>query len=340
MRPATSCSESIFLSVRFAPNIKYWLHCLVVALAASTAVSGALAQYPTKPIRILVPFAPGGGADNSARIISLPLSLALGQPILVENRTGADGAIAADAVIKSVPDGHTLLFGTNTALVAVPLLRKSPPYDSREAFTPIGLIGRFVFFVFINPSVPANTVAEFIQHARSNPGKLNYASGNSTALVATAQLMRLAGISMVNVPYKGDAPAILDLMAGRVQFAMITTASALALAKEGRLRVLATLLPQRSNLAPEVPTMIEAGLSGVSISPWASLLGPAKMPREIVDRLSRELNAVLKRSEVREQLARQAFEAEGSTPEAMAAFLAEQTDSWGRAIKDAGIQPD
>ncbi len=316
------------------------LRLTAVLIALAAAASGAVAQYPSRAIKVVVPFPPGGGADNAARIIGQPLSQALGQPILVENRAGADGAIAADSVIKSAPDGYTLFFGTNTALVAVPVLRKSAPYDSREAFTPVGLIGRFVFFAYINPSVPAHSVAEFIQYARNNPGKLNYASGNSTAIVATVQIMRQAGIAMVHVPYKGDAPAIADLMAGRVQFAMITTASALALAKEGRLRILATLSPQRSSLAPDVPTLIEAGVSGVSISPWASLLGPAKMPREVVERLSRELNGVLRQGEVREKLSRQAFEAEGSSPEEMAAFLGEQIDSWGRAVKDAGIQPD
>jgi len=323
--------------------MKKWLHKLSIAglnLAAAAVATAAFAQYPAKPIRIVVPFPPGGGADNSARIVGQSLSQALGQPILIENRAGADGVIGAEAVINAAPDGYTLFFGTNTALVAVPVLRKNPPYDSRAAFTPISLIGRFVFFAYVSASVPANTVAEFIQYAKSNPGKLNYGTGSSTAIVATVQLMRLAGISMVQVPYKGEAPTIADLMAGRVQFAMLTTASALALAKEGRLRVLATLLPQRSSLAPEVPTLVEAGLSGVSILPWASLLGPAKMPREMVERLSRDLNVVLKRTEVREQLSRQAFEAAGSSPEAMTAFLAEQIDSWGRAVKEAGIPPE
>jgi len=323
--------------------MKKSLHYLSVAfvnLAAVAMVSAAFAQYPSKPIRIIVPFPPGGGADNSSRIIGQALSQGLGQTLLIENRAGADGVIGAEAVINAAPDGYTLFFGTNTALVAVPVLRKNPPYDSRVAFAPISLLGRFVFFAYISSTVPANTLTEFIQHAKNNPGKLNYGTGNSTAIVATVQMMRLAGISMVQVPYKGDAPTIADLLAGRVQFAMITTASALALAKEGRLRVLATLLPNRSSLAPEVPTMVEAGLSGVSILPWASLLGPAKMPRDAVDRLSRELNVVLKRTEVREQLSRQAFEAEGSSPEAMTAFLAEQIDSWGRAVKEAGIPPE
>ena len=322
--------------------MKNWLHCLSVASITLAAVmaSTAFAQYPVKPVRIIVPFPPGGGADNSSRIIGQALSQALGQSMLIENRAGADGAIGAEAVINSAPDGYTLFFGTNTALVAVPVLRKNPPYDSRVVFSPISLLGRFVFFAYVSAQVPANTVAEFIQHAKSNPGKLNYGTGSSTAIVATVQMMRLAGISMVQVPYKGEAPTIADLLGGRVQFAMITTASALALAKEGRLRVLATLLPNRSSLAPEVPTLAEAGLAGVSILPWASLLGPAKMPREAVDRLSRELNVLLKRSDVREPLSRQAFEAEPSSPEAMAAFLAEQIDSWGRAVKDAGIPPE
>jgi tripartite-type tricarboxylate transporter receptor subunit TctC len=323
--------------------MKQCLRCLSVAfvgLFSAVWVSVALAQYPAKPVRIIVPFPPGGGADNSSRIIAQALSQSLGQSMLVENRAGADGLIGAEAVITAPPDGYTLFFGTNTALVALPVLRKVPPYDSRVAFTPISLLGRFVFFAYASTNVPANSVAEFIQHAKANPGKLNYGTGNSTAIVATVQMMRLAGISMVQVPYKGDAPTIADLVAGRVQFAMITTASALALAKEGRLRVLATLLPNRSSLAPEVPTLAEAGLAGVSILPWASLLGPAKMPRDAVDRLSRELNVLLKRADVREQLSRQAFEAEASTPEAMSAFLTEQIDSWGRAVKEAGIPPE
>ncbi len=314
------------------------LAALMLVLAGAGA--SALAQYPAKPIRLLVPFPAGGGADNTARIVAQALSQSLGQPLVVDNRGGADGAIAADAVIKAAPDGYTLFFGTNTSLVAVPILRRNPPYDAREAFTPVGLIGRFLFFVFINPAVPANTVAEFIQYARSNPGKLNYGTGHSTAIVATVQLMKAGGFTMVQVPYKGDAAVIADLMSGQIQFAMITTASALSLARDGRLRVLATLLPERSSLAQEVPTLAEAGLGGVSVSPWAALLGPAKMPREIVDRLSRALDTVLKRSDVREQLGRQAFAAEASSPEAMGAFLAEQTDSWGRAVREAGIQPD
>ena len=322
--------------------MKKLLDRLVAALLIMIAggISGAFAQYPSKPIRIVVPFPPGGAADNATRIVSQPLSQVFSQPVIVENRAGADGAIAADVVIRSPADGYTLFFGTNTALVAVPVLRKAPPYDAREAFTPIGLVGRFLFFVFVNPSVPAKTIPEFIQYAKSNPGKLNYGTGSSTAIIATMQMMRLAGISMVHVPYKGEAAAIADLLAGHVHFAMITTASALSLAKEGRLRNLATLLPSRSSIAPEVPTLVEAGLNGVSVTPWAALLGPAKLPREIVERLSRELNIVLKRSDVREQLSRQAFEAEGSSPEAMTAFLAEQTGTWARAAKEAGIQPD
>lgn len=322
--------------------MKKWTGRLAAALVImiASAISVAFAQYPSKPIRIIVPFPTGGAADNTTRIVSQPLSQQLGQPVIVENRAGADGAIAADVVIKSAADGYTLFFGTNTALVAVPVLRKNPPYDSREAFTPIGLVGRFLFFVFVNSSVPARTVPEFIQHSRNNPEKLNYGTGSSTAIIATMQMMRLAGINMVHVPYKGEAAAITDLLAGHIDFAMVTTASALSLAKEGRLRNLATLLPQRSSLAPEVPTLVEAGVNGVSVTPWAALLGPAKLPREIVDQLSRELNIVLKRTDVREQLSRQAFEAEGSSPEAMTAFLAEQAGAWARAAKEAGIQPD
>jgi tripartite-type tricarboxylate transporter receptor subunit TctC len=298
------------------------------------------AQYPSKPIRLVVPFPPGGAADLAARVVVQPLSQGLGQPIIIENKSGADGAIAGDAVLRAAPDGYTLLFATNTGLCAAPTLRKNPPYDPIADFTPVSMIGKFGFFLFVHADVPAKTVPELLAYVRANPGKLNYGTGNSTSIIATAQLAQLEKLDMVHVPYKGDAPVTIDLVAGRVQMVFATPGSALPHAKEGRLRVLATLLPNRSALIPEAPTMAEVGLTKLSIASWAGLFGPAKLPREIVDRLAREMKTVMARADVREQLGRYAFEGESSSPEELGAFLKEQLGVWRQTIKDTGIQPD
>jgi tripartite-type tricarboxylate transporter receptor subunit TctC len=307
----------------------------VLALAAPVA-----AQYPNKPLRLIVPFPPAGAADLAARVVAQPLSQALGQPIVVENRPGADGAIAADAVIKAAPDGYTLFFGTNTAMCAVPALRKNPPYDPVTEFTPVSLVGKFGFFLFVHPDVPAQTVAELLAYARANPGKLNYATGNSTSLLATAQLKSLEHLDIVEIPYKGDAPATTDLVAGHVQLMFATAGTAVPFVKDGKLRALATLLPSRSSLLPDVPTLAEAGLPLISILPWAGLFGPAKMPKEIVDRLATEMAAVLARPDVREQLDRYAFAGQSSTPAELATLLREQLDAWRRTVREVGIARD
>jgi tripartite-type tricarboxylate transporter receptor subunit TctC len=274
------------------------------------------------------------------RLIAQPLGTALGQPVVVENRPGADGAIAADATIKSAPDGYTLFMATNSSLSAVPALRKAPPYNPITDFTPISRVGTFSFFLFVNPQVPAKNVTELISYIRANPGKLNYAGATSTGIMAAAQLASYAKLDMVRVPYKGEAPATIDLVSGQVQLIFATPTHALGPAKEGRLRVLATLLNQRSPLLPEVPTMAEANAPKLSIIPWAGFFGPAKLPPEIVAKVNRDLNTVLKRPEVREQIERQSFEVQGSTPEEMAAFVREQLDVWKTAVKDSGIAPD
>lgn len=310
------------------------------AILALALGAGAAAQYPAKAVRLVVPFPPGGAADLAARAIAQPLSQGLGQLVLIENRAGADGAIAADSVMKAAPDGYTLFFATNTSFCAVPAMRRNPPYDPVADFTPVSLIGKFGFFLFVNSAVPATTLPELLAYIRANPGKLNYGTGNSTSIVATAQLKLLERLDMLQVPYKGDAPATADLIAGRVQLMFATPGTALPQVKEGRLRALATLLPNRSPLLPEVPTAAEAGLLKLSITPWAGLFGPAKLPKEIVARLARETGIVLARPELREQLGRYAFEAQSSTPGEMAAFLKEQLEVWRRTVKEVGIQPE
>ena len=313
---------------------------LIAALALGTLCAGAQAQYPNKPVRLIVPFPPGGAAELGARIFAQPLGQALGQPMIIETKPGADGAIAADATMKAAPDGYTLFYATNTAFSWVPAVRKNPPYDPLNDFTPVSMIGIFGFFVFSHPSVPANNMAELLAYIRANPGKLNYASGNSTAMLSTAQLVQREKLDVVHIPYKGDGPLSIDLLGGRVHFAIATPGAAAPQVKEGKLRVLATLLPSRSALLPQAPTMAESGLAGLSITPWGGIFGPKGMPRDIADRLSRELIALLKRPAVREAFGLLAFEPRGSTPEELAAFTKQQLEVWRRVVGEVGIKPE
>jgi tripartite-type tricarboxylate transporter receptor subunit TctC len=313
---------------------------VLASVALAVLCSGVHAQYPNKPVRLIVPFPPGGAAEVGARIFAQPLGQALGQPVVIETKPGADGAIAADATMKAAPDGYTLFYATNTAFSWVPAVRKDPPYDPVNDFTPVSLVGQFGFFLFSHPSVPATNMKELFAHIRANAGKLNYGSGNSTSIVSTAQLLQREKLDVVHVPYKGDGPLMVDLLGGRVHFAIATPGTAAPQVREGKLRALATLLPSRSALLPDAPTMAEAGLKELSVTPWGGIFGPKGLPRDITDRVSRELQAVLKRPEVREAFGKLAFEPRGSTPEELAAYTREQLAVWRRAIADAGIKPE
>ena len=299
----------------------------------------AAAQFPSKPLRLIVGFPPGGAADVTIRIIAQGLSAQLGQPVTVENRPGAESVIAANAVRESAPDGHTLFMGTNTAMVAVPS-RANPPYDPFRDFTPISTLGSFTMFLVVSPKVPARSVAEFLDHVRANPGKLNYASSNSAALLAAVQLLAPQKLQMTHVPYKGDAAALNDLMTDRIQMMFGTGTGVPPLVKDGRIRALATLLKARSPLLPEVPTGAEVNVQGISIVPWAAIFGPGKMPEDLARRISRDINAVLSRADTREQFDRQGFEPSGSSPQALAAFHKAQWDSWIRTVREQGLKFD
>ena len=294
-------------------------------------------SYPNKPIRLIVPFPAGGAADIVARIITHALSEALGQPLIIDNRGGADGAIAGDAVKNAVPDGYTLLLATATGLSAVPAMRKQPPYDPITAFTPISMVGKFGLFLFVHESVPAKTVPEFLNYVRANPGKVNYATGNGTSVITTAQLALIEKLQMQHIPYRGDAPASADLIAGRVQMMIGTPGNSMPQVQEGRLRVLATLLSRRSPLAPDAPTTAEIGLTGLTITPWAGLFGPAKLPREVVDRVAAAMKTTSARQDVRGLLDKIAFELQSSTPEDMATLLKDQLEVW-RTVQEVGIE--
>jgi tripartite-type tricarboxylate transporter receptor subunit TctC len=308
-----------------------------VVLTVAGVGTSALAQYPNRPVRVIVPFPAGGAADTITRIIAQPLGQALGQQVLVDNRPGADGAIAASAVMHAPADGYTLFMATSSALSAVPAMRKVPPYDPDADFTPISKIGTFSFFLYVNPAVPASTVGELVTYIRSQPGKVNFAGATSTGTMAAVEFASSAKLDMVRVPYKGEAAATIDLVSGQVQLMFATPTNAGAAAADGRLKVLATLLPQRSSALPDVPTMRESGVPGASIVAWAGLFGPARLPPEIVGKLHRELNSVLNQPKVREQIALQAVEVQGSTPEELSAYMKQQLESWKAAVRDSGV---
>src|SRR3989441_5978460 len=310
-----------------------------VAVLGLIAIPAA-AQYPSKPIRIVVSLAAGGTADAVARIIAQPLSETLGQPVAVDNRPGAEGAIAGEVVAKSAPDGYTILFSGNSSMLGVPILRKTPPYEVIADFAPITLLGKIAFFLVVHPSVPAKTLSELIDYARANPGRLNYATGSVNEILAFAQLKSLANVDMVQVPYKGGAPAMPDLLSARIQLIIIPSTLVAPLVKEGRLRALATLLPKRSSLFPSVPTIAEAGMPRLTVVPWSALFAPAKTPKDIVERLAREVDVLLRRPEIRGQFEKHGFEPGGSTPGELGAFLKQQLIEWGDAARSAGLKPE
>ena len=316
--------------------------CLLIAaiLTVAAFLSPAGAQtYPNRPVKMVVPFGPGTITDTLTRIYAQELSQVLGQPVVVINKGGADGSIGATEVVRSAPDGYTLLVAPNSSIAVVPLLRKVPPYDPLADFTPISFMGDTTFLIVVHPSLPVTTLPELIAHAKANPNKLNYATANTTSIVSMALLATNNKLDMQHVPYKSEPEAIPDLLAGQVQMMMASLATVGPHVKAGTLRALSTALPERSQLFPDIPSIIEAGQPKFPIGPWGALMGPAKLPPEIVARLNKETVAVLAKPEVREQMQKIGFAAKSSTPEEMAAFLKDQIAIWKTALQDAGIEP-
>lgn len=300
----------------------------------------AHAQYPARPVRVIVPFPAGSATDTITRILASSVGASLGQPLLVENKAGADGAIAAAEVAKAPADGYTLLMATNSPMSAVPAMKKSPPYDPLADFTPITDIGRYTFFIVVHPSVPAKTLAELISHARASPGRLNYATGNTTGIVSTAYFASLADIRLVHVPYKGEPQAIADLVAGRVHLMFASSTTSVPHVREGRLRALVTTLAKRSALLPDVPTIAEAGMPQFSLTSWAGLFAPARLPGDVLQRLNREFVAAMGRAEVQEAMEKQAFALSPSSPQRLGEFVREQLESYRTVLRAAGVQPE
>ena len=312
----------------------------IAAFLLALLLTPAAAQYPSKPVRVIIHFPAGGSTDFVARVLSQALSESMGQPFVVENRTGADGAIAAAAVVQSPPDGHTLFIATNTAMVQVPLLQKKPPYDPLAAFAPVSLVGRYTFLLVVTPNLGVSNFGEFIAYARKNPGKINFSTYSGASHLAYAQIVKTAGVDMLRVPYKGEAPSVTDILGGTIHAVFATPTSSLSHIRDGRLKALAVTLPQRWPLLPEVPTTVEAGMPPINVEFFAAMFGPAGMPAEIAVRLSRELNAIIARPAIREQIDRQGFALAGSSPGELRSFLKDQLGAWAQGFKDAGINPE
>jgi putative tricarboxylic transport membrane protein len=296
--------------------------------------------YPTKPITIIVPFGPGSGTDTITRVIAQPLGAALKQSIVIENRAGANGALAALYVARSAPDGYTLFMGTNSPHSAAPFLMKNVGYDPVKDFAAITRTGSYTLMLCIHPSIPAKSVKELIEYAKANPGKLSFASGNTSGVVAGETLKHWAELDMLHVPYKSVPPALTDVMAGRVSMMFADLTTALPHVKAGTLRALAVTRLKRSTLIPELPTLDEAGVKGFDMDSWAAMFAPAGTPAGTIALLNAELRKIIDSPEVKASLGNAGFEAFSSSPAELADFVKEQLGKWGKMIKDAGIQPE
>lgn len=314
-----------------------------LALTASAfclPTSAGAQAWPTKNIRIVLQFPPGGSTDVVARILAQALTAKLGQTVIVENKPGADGAIAAEFVLRSEPDGHTYFLASNTPMMQVPLLKKNPPYDPVNSFTPISLVGRYIYVLVTNPNVPAKTAAELISYAKANPGKLNYGSYSSVTQLMYSSIRDQAKVDMNVVNYKGEGPTVNDILGGHIQLTFSTPTSTLAHIKDGKLRALAILLPERVPYMPDVPTVAEAGLPPLKPATFAALYGPAKVPPEIAKKMSDALKEVMSSPEIREKVEKQGLKLEGSTPEWLGNFTKEQLGIWRQAFDEAGMKPE
>jgi tripartite-type tricarboxylate transporter receptor subunit TctC len=313
----------------------------VLAGAASLAAipRTAFAQtYPQRPISLIVPWAPGGSTDILARIVGEHLRQALGQPVVIENRTGASGNIGTLAVARAAPDGYTLLFNTMSVHTMNHALFATMPFDGVKDFSPITLLAYVTNTMVVHPSVPANTVAEFIAYAKANPGKIAYASSGpgSTNHLCAALLERMAGIEMLHVPYRGGAPAVVDTVAGQTQLFFTAGTQSLEHVKAGKLKLLAITEEKRSSLLPGVPTVGET-VPGYEMTVWYGAFSSAGVPKEIVTRLNAEIGRILFLPEVKNRMADIAVEVSSSTPDELALRMRSDADKWGGIIKSLGI---
>lgn len=315
---------------------------LMLLIAAATALTCPVAvpaqtvsaeTFPTKPLRMLVPVPAGGPSDFIARQVAQQLSTSLGQAVTVENKPGANGLVAAREVLAAPADGHTLLYAPGS-MIATPLLAKGSGLDWSQDFAPLGKVGRVPFALAVHPGVTAQTVDELVKQARQQPGVLNVATSTPSEVLAAAQFMKAAGVTLARVPYKGGTQALPDLMAGRVQLTFGPLSLMQPHAKSGALRILAVLAPQRSGALPDVPTMAEAGMGGVEVPTWQGLYTVAKVPPALRARLATDIAAAVARPEMRAELERRMLAVEGATPQELAATIARELAVWSALVDE------
>ena len=299
-------------------------------------------SYPSKPIRMLIPFPAGGGSDTMGRVLGQKLSERLGQQIVVENRPGAGGSIGADLAAKAAPDGYTILLGSTSELVQYPNVNPKIAYNPLRDFAPVSLVGTVPLVLIVHPSLPVKSVKELVTLARSRPGQINFSSaGNgSTTHLAVELFVLITGVKMTHVPYKGSPQAVTDLVAGNVQLGIPTMPAALGFIRAGRVKALGVSTAKRAAVLPEVPSLKEAGVAGYDTALWTALLVPAATPREIVQRLHAESVKVLELADVQATLAKQGAEAQSSTPEQLAQYLRSELAQWAKVVKAADVRLD
>ena len=313
------------------------LGALLVGLAF--AAGSAVAAYPEKPITLIVPFPAGSGTDSVGRIFADGLSKELGQPIIVENKPGANATIAANYVAKAKPDGYTLFVTTNTSHSAAPWLMKNVGYDPVKDFTPIARGGNLPFILVSNPDRPYKTVKDLVEYARKNPGKLTYATGNSTGIVGGAILGVVTGTDMLHVPYKGTPQALTDLVAGQVDFMFTDLTAGTPFVKANRLHAMAVSTAKRSSLLPDLPSMQESGIENFDLNSWNGYFGPAGMDPAVVKTLNTAINKIVSNPDTKKRLAELGFDAFSGTPEDFAQFVKDQYALWGKWIQEAKLAP-
>ncbi len=325
------------MRVRFAAVIAAWL-----ALACVCNAQPGAAAFPAKPIRFVVGFTPGGPSDILARALGQKLAERWNQQVVIDNRPGAGGNLAAEVAAKSAPDGHTWLLGNNSILATNQSLYSRLNYDPVKDFAPVALVAIQPNILVVNPAVPAQSVPELILFVKQNPGKLNYASSGSGAAAHLAgELFKaMAGLDMLHVPYKGAQPALTDVISGQVQLMFATSASVVPYVKAGRLRALAVTTAQRSALMPELPTMSELGVPGFEATTWHGVVVPVATPLDLVQFLNEEINFALKQNDIRERLIALGAEVAAGTPKEFADYIAREIPKWARVVKDSGARAE
>jgi len=311
---------------------------LLVSAACIAAASAGAAEYPTKPVRLVIGFAPGGGTDTTARALSTKLTTAFGQQVIVDNRPGHSGTIAADIVTQATPDGHTVLLGT-IALVINPILTKTMPFDTFKDLLPVTQAVDSTNILIVHPSVPAKSVKELIALAKAKPLNGGSSGIGGTGHLAVELFNLQTGTKITHVPYKGGGPAMLDLLAGNIQLIFATAASSIGHIKAGKARALAVTTAKRSSLVPELPTVAEAGVPGFEANNWNGFFVPAKTPRPIINRLNKEFAAALSLPDIKEFLFKQGLDAAPGTPEQFAKYMKSEYAKWTKVIQAAGLKP-